>query len=105
MSDVLIATTVIGLGTFAIRASFLLTSGADERSVSEPTARVLRMIPPAALAAIVALQLSDPEGSTGLVARLSAALVAVVVTRVRANLVVALVAGMLTVVVVELLVS
>ncbi len=104
MSDVLIATVAIAVGTFAIRASFLLTAG-ERRQVSESTDRVLRMIPPAALAAIVALQLSDSEGSTSLVARLSAAAVAVVVTRIRANLVLALAAGMLTIVVVEALVT
>ena len=104
MSDVLIATIAIAGGTFAIRASFLLTAG-ERGHVSESTERVLRMIPPAALAAIVALQLSDAEGSTSLVARLTAAAVAVVATRIRANLVVALVAGMVTIVVIEALVS
>ena len=104
MSDVLIATAAIAVGTFAIRASFLLNAGVSG-PVSESTERVLRMIPPAALAAIVALQLSDTEGSTSLIARLTAAAVAVVVTLRRANLVLALIAGMATIVVVEALVS
>lgn len=105
MTDVMIATAAISVGTFLIRASFLLSRGNAERQVSARTERWLRMIPPAALGSIVALQLSDPGGSTGLVARLLAATIAVVVTRMRANLAFALVAGMVTVVVVDAVLS
>ncbi|CAN5651142.1 MAG: AzlD domain-containing protein [Iamia sp.] len=97
MSGTWIVILVVGAGTLAARGSFLLV--ADRAGeVSPPVERVLRMIPPAALAAIVALQLSDPDGSTGLVARLVAAGVAVVITWRWANLALALVAGLTVVV-------
>ncbi len=92
MSRVWLVVAVVGLGTLAARGSFLLVA---ERSqgVSRRVERVLRMIPPAALAAIVGLQLADPDGSTGLVARLVAAGVATVITWRWANLALALVVG------------
>lgn len=97
MSSTWIVILVVGVGTLAARGSFLLV--ADRAGeVSPRVERVLRMIPPAALAAIVALQLSDPDGSTGLVARLVAAGVAVVITWRWANLALALVAGLTVVV-------
>lgn len=97
MSSTWIVILVVGVGTLAARGSFLLV--ADRAGeVSPQVERVLRMIPPAALAAIVALQLSDPDGSTGLVARLVAAAVAVVITWRWANLALALVAGLVVVV-------
>ncbi len=97
MSDTWIVIVVVGLGTLAARGSFLMVAHRSQE-VSPQVARVLRMIPPAALAAIVGLQLSDPDGSTGLVARLVAAAVATVITWRWANLVLALVVGLLTVV-------
>lgn len=94
---------VAGLGTFAMRGAFLLF--ADRAvSVSPAVERVLRMIPPAALASIVALQLSDPHGSTGLASRLVAASVAGAITWKWANLAAALVVGMLTVIVLDLVI-
>lgn len=101
VSPAWIVIAVVAAGTFVVRASFLLVA-AGRASVSEPVERVLRMIPPAALAAIVGLQLADPDGQTGLVARLVAAAVAVAITARRANLVLALVAGMAVVIAVDL---
>lgn len=103
MSDAWIVIAAAGLGTFALRGAFLLF--ADRAvTVSPGIERVLRMIPPAALAAIVALQLSDPHGSTGLVSRLVAASVAGAITWRWANLAVALLVGMATVIVLDLLI-
>lgn len=51
-----------GVGTYAIRASFLLV--ADRfGDISESVQDALRMIPPAALAALVAPALLRPEGA------------------------------------------
>lgn len=94
---------VVGVGTLGARGSFLLMADRDHH-VSPEVERVLRMIPPAALAAIVGLQLSDPAGSTGLVARILAATVAAWITWRRANLALALVVGMALVVVLDALV-
>lgn len=103
MSEIWLTIVVVGVGTFAMRGAFLLF--ADRAgAVSPQVERVLRMIPPAALAAIVALQLADPEGSTGLVARLVAAAVAGAITWKYANLAIALVVGMATVMLLELLI-
>lgn len=103
MSDAWIVILAAGSGTFAMRGAFLLV--ADRAvTVSSGVERVLRMIPPAALAAIVALQLSDPHGSTGLVSRLLAASVAGAITWKWANLAIALVVGMTTVIVLDLLI-
>lgn len=102
MSQIWAALLLVGLGTVVLRGAFMLTAD-RARAVSPQVERVLRMIPPAALAAIVGLQLADPDGSTGLAARLVAAAVATVVTWWRANLALALVVGMATVIVVDLL--
>lgn len=61
MSRTWIAILASGAGTFAMRASFLAFA---HRLVTVPpaAARVLRQIPPAALAAIVAPALLRPEG-------------------------------------------
>ena len=97
MSDTWVVIVVVGLGTLAARGSFLMVAHRGDE-VSPRVARVLRMIPPAALAAIVGLQLSDPDGSTGLVARLVAAGVAIGITWRWANLALALVVGVVVVV-------
>lgn len=97
MSDAWIVIAVVGVGTLASRASFLAVAHRGEE-VSASVERILRMIPPAALAAIVGLQLSDPDASTGLVARLVAAAVAVGITWRWANLALALVVGVVVVV-------
>ena len=61
MSRVWLAIVLAGAGTFAMRASFL--AAASRLAVVPPFAqRLLRQIPPAALAAIVAPALLRPEG-------------------------------------------
>lgn len=54
--------TVAGIGTYAIRASFLLWAH-RLGEVSESTRDALRMIPPAALAALAAPALLRPDGA------------------------------------------
>ncbi len=74
-----IAIVVIGVGTYAIRASFLLVAHRF-RGLSPTTREVLRMIPAAALAALVAPALLRPEGRLDLVSpELLAGLVAMAV--------------------------
>ena len=61
MSDVWVAIVLAAAGTYAMRASFLVA--AHRMSELPPWAdRILRQIPPAALAAIVAPALLRPEG-------------------------------------------
>lgn len=65
MSRVWLAIVLAGAGTFAMRASFL--GAADRLSEVPPWAqRLLRQIPPAALAAIILPALVRPEGSVDL---------------------------------------
>ena len=102
MSTTWIVIIVVTVGTLASRGSFLMVAHRGGE-VSPSVERVLRMIPPAALAAIVALQLADPDGATGLVARLVGAGVAILITLRWANLALALVGGLAAVIVVDLL--
>ena len=79
-SSVWLAALVSGAGTFAMRAVFLVTAGSFTR-LPPWVHRLLRQIPPAALASIVAPALLRPEGrldlaSPELAAGLAAALVA-----------------------------
>lgn len=79
MSPTWVAILLAGAGTFAMRASFLL---AARRLADVPPAvqRVLRQIPPAALASLVVPALVRPGGELGLFhAELAAGLVAGVV--------------------------
>ena len=80
MNRVWVAILLCGVGTFAMRASFLL---AAHRLTDVPpfVERLLRQIPPAALASIVVPALVRPEGhldfwSAELAAGLLAALIA-----------------------------
>jgi branched-subunit amino acid transport protein len=61
MSDIWLVIVVSGAGTYAMRASFLAFA---HRMATVPPAltRVLRQIPPAALAAIILPALVRPEG-------------------------------------------
>jgi branched-subunit amino acid transport protein len=79
MSPVWVAILLAGAGTFAMRASFL--AAASRLAVVPPFAqRLLRQIPPAALAAIVAPALLRPGGDFGLLQpRLAAGLLAALV--------------------------
>ncbi|CAN5718212.1 hypothetical protein BH20ACT2_BH20ACT2_04630 [soil metagenome] len=65
MSRVWVAIVFSGIGTFAMRASFL---AAAHRLATVPplVQKVLRQIPPAALAALVLPALLRPEGSLDL---------------------------------------
>ena len=65
MSRILVAIILAGMGTYAMRASFLLFAHrlADVPPIVQ---RLLRQIPPAALAAIVVPALLRPEGSLDL---------------------------------------
>lgn len=94
MSRLWITIVGSGLGTFAMRASFLAAAHrlAD---VPTPVARVLRQIPPAVLAALVLPALVRPEGHFDLLQpRLLAGVLAAVVAWRTANVGLTLVAGM-----------
>ena len=83
-----------GIGTFAMRASFLAFA---HRLADVPPAvqRVLRQIPPAALASIVVPALLRPEGSLDLwQERLAAGVVAALVAWRTRNVALTLVVGM-----------
>lgn len=89
---------VSGAGTYAMRASFL---AAAHRLAQVPpwAARLLRQIPPAALATIVVPALIRPEGSIDLAQpRLAAGLLAALVAWRTRNIGLTLVVGMATVV-------
>lgn len=89
-------TTIVlaGVGTFAMRASFLAAAN-RMASVPPPVRRVLRQIPPAALASIVLPALVRADGTLDLLSpRLVAgALAAVVAWRTR-NVALTLAVGM-----------
>jgi branched-subunit amino acid transport protein len=85
-----------GAGTFAMRASFLALAG---RLADLPPAahRVLRQIPPAALAALVVPALLRPGGELGLwQPHLAAGLLAAIVSWRTRSIVATLVVGLLT---------
>ena len=74
-----IAIVLIGVGTYAIRASFLLIAHRFE-GLSATTREVLRMIPAAALAALTAPALLRPDGGLDLLSpELFAGLIALAV--------------------------
>jgi branched-subunit amino acid transport protein len=83
-----------GAGTFAMRFSFL---AAAHRMATVPPAvqRLLRQIPPAALAALVVPALLRPEGTIDLThPRLAAGLIAALVAWRTRNIALTLVVGM-----------
>ena len=94
MSRVWSAIVLAGAGTYAMRASFL---AAAHRIASVPpaAARLLRQIPPAALAALVVPALVRPDGQLDVVQPriLAGALAALVAWRTR-NVGLTLVVGM-----------
>jgi branched-subunit amino acid transport protein len=75
MSSVWTAIVLAGVGTYAMRASFLL---AARRLADVPPSvqRVLRQIPPAALASIVVPAFVRPGGDLGLHPELAAGILA-----------------------------
>lgn len=94
MSRTWVAIVVAGAGTFGMRASFLL---AARRLADVPPGvqRLLRQIPPAALASLVVPALVRPEGDLGLAhAELGAGLVAGLVAWRTRNIALTLVVGM-----------
>jgi branched-subunit amino acid transport protein len=94
MSRVWVAILLSGAGTYAMRASFLV---AAHRLATVPpfVQRLLRQIPPAALASIVVPALLRPEGHVDVTqARLYAGLIAAVVAWRTRNAAVTLVVGM-----------
>lgn len=85
---------VSGICTFAMRASFLVAAHRMVR-VPDRVHRLLRQIPPAALAALVLPALVRPEGHLDLLqARFGAGVVAALVAWRTRNVVLTLVAGM-----------
>lgn len=94
MSDAWLAVVLAGAGTFAMSASFLALA---HRMADLPLRlrRVLRQIPPAALASLVVPALLRPEGRVDLFqARLWVGVVAAVVAWRTRNIAITLVAGM-----------
>lgn len=94
MSATWVTIVLAGAGTFAMRASFLANAHRMAR-LSPGLLRVLRQIPPAALAALVLPAVFLPEGTFDLTQPRvpAAALAAVVAWRTR-NVAVTLVVGM-----------
>jgi branched-subunit amino acid transport protein len=94
MSRVWAAIVVAGAGTYAMRASFLLAADRLAR-VPPGVERLLRQIPPAALASLVVPALLRPHGTLDLLSArlLAGALAAVVAWRTR-NVAATLAVGM-----------
>lgn len=98
-----IAIAVVALGTYAIRASFLLIAHRFQ-GLSSTTREVLRMIPAAALAALVAPALLRPEGRLDLVSpELFAGLVALVVATWTRSILATIAVGLVAVAAFDLL--
>lgn len=103
MNRVWTAIVLSGIGTFAMRASFL---AAAQRLATVPPGvqRLLRQIPPAALASIVVPALLRPEGDLDLLhPRFAAGVVAAVVAWRTRNVALTLVVGMGVLVLLEAL--
>ncbi len=104
MDEVWLAIVLAGVGTFALRASFLM---AARRLVDLPprVERILRQIPPAVLAALVVPALVRPEGSLDLwQPELAAGLVAAMVSWKTRSIALTLVTGMAVLVALQQLV-
>lgn len=94
----LLAAVLIGIGTVALRGSVVVLA---ERMGEVPprTARVLRMIPPASLAALVTPALFRPTGTLDLLSpELLAGVLALVVAWRTKNLFLTIVVGLVAVV-------
>ena len=103
MSRAWVAVVLAGIGTFAMRASFLVFA---HRLADVPPGvqRLLRQIPPAALAAIVVPALVRPEGAIDLLQpRLLAGVVAGLVAWRTRNIALTLAVGIGIVMVIEAL--
>lgn len=94
MSAVWVTILLAGAGTFAMRASFL-AAASRLGSLPPPALRVLRQIPPAALAALVFPAIVRPGGELDLLApQLPAALLAALVAWRTRNTALTLVVGL-----------
>ena len=94
MSRVWVAIVLAGAGTYAMRASFLLAADRLAR-VPPGIERLLRQIPPAALASLVVPALLRPHGDLDLLSpRLVAGLVAAAVAWRTRNVAATLAVGM-----------
>lgn len=94
MSETWVAVVVAGIGTFAMRASFLVAAGRMAQ-VPPGVQRLLRQIPPAALASIVVPAFVRPGGELALwQPRLAAGVVATAVAWRTKNIALTLVVGM-----------
>jgi branched-subunit amino acid transport protein len=101
MSRLWVTIIVAGAGTYAMRASFLAFAHRMAH-VPPAVARILRQIPPAALAAIVVPAMVRPEGQVELLnPRLLAGLLAALVAWRTRNVGLTLVAGMVILVALE----
>lgn len=103
MSRLWIAVIVGGIGTFSMRASFLM---AAHRMADVPplVQRILRQIPPAALASLVLPAFLRPDGHLDLwTPELGAGLVAALVAWRTRNSILTLVVGMVVLVTIEAL--
>lgn len=101
MSTAWLTIALASLGTFVLRASFLVFAG---KLVDLPplTERILRQIPPAVLAALVVPALVRPEGVVDLwQPRLLAGVVAALVSWRTRNVGLTLVVGMAALVLIE----
>jgi branched-subunit amino acid transport protein len=93
MDRVWVAIACAGVGTYAMRAS-LLAVAHRLATVPPGVQRVLRQIPPAALASIVVPALVRPHGDLGFHAELVAGLVATAIAWRTRNVALTLVIGM-----------
>ena len=101
MPDVWVAILLAGAGTFAMRASFI---AAAHRLAEVPPwlDRILRQIPPAALASIVLPAIVRPEGTIDLAQpRLAAGIFASLIAWKTRNVVLTLVLGMVGLIALE----
>lgn len=103
MSRTWVAIVLSGVGTFAMRASFL-AAASRLATVPPGVQRLLRQIPPAALAAIVVPALLRPEGAVDpLHPRFAAGVLAAVVAWRTRNTALTLVVGVTALVALEAL--
>lgn len=93
MSSVWLAVVLAGLGTFAMRASFLAAADRFD-DVAPRVRRVLRQIPPAALAALIVPSLVRPDGELALAPELPAGVIAALVAWRTRNVALTLVVGL-----------
>lgn len=95
-SEALLIVCVVAAVTYAFRAGGIVLLA--DRGLPAPVARAMRHVGPAVLAALVAsIAAVGPDGSTGVgVAEVAALAATAIVARWRSNLLVGLVAGMVT---------